>query len=420
MRRLDPRVSGFAMRLGAIVAAAFGVRIVYALAFTGDPVFLTDPDIYHNMANLIADGRGFVRPYDLIFRGQSIPTADHPPLHTFVLAGVSALGGTGVGAHKFAGCVAGAGTVAVTGLLGRRLLGDRVGLTAAGLAAVYPNLVIADGSLMSESLYGLLIGLVLLVAYGLYDNPSPARTALLGGLIGLAALTRSEALVLVALLALPVALRGPGRLLRTAALLLALIATLLPWSIRNWAAFDRPVLISTNESVTLAGANCDVGYVGARIGYWTPDCLSQPRHRNEAKQAGVWRREGLDYAREHLGRLPVVVGARVLRTWDFFQPAYSIGRQSRDELRNRSWHKAGLAAYYLLLPAAVAGAVLLRRRRVPLLPLAAIIVMVTLSSATGSGTQRFRFAAEIPLIVLAAVSITALVSSLGSRGRTRD
>ena len=71
----------------------------------------------------------------------------------------------------------GAATVALIGLLARRVAGDRAGLVAAAIAAVYPPLWMLDASLRSESLYAPLIALVLLLAYRLRDltlsDPTP-------------------------------------------------------------------------------------------------------------------------------------------------------------------------------------------------------------------------------------------------------
>ena len=129
----------------------------------------------------------------------------------------------------------GAALVALMGLLGRRASdSERVGLIAAGITAVYPLLVVLDGSLRSESLYAPLIALVLLLAY-------ERRPILLGIAIGLATLTRSEALLLLPLL-LPLAVPRGGRLKVT----LACALTLAPWVARNTVEFDRP-LLSTNS-----------------------------------------------------------------------------------------------------------------------------------------------------------------------------
>src|SRR4029078_5681986 len=79
---------------------------------------------------------------------------------------------------------------------------------------------------------------------------------------------------------------------------------------------------------------------------------------------------GLDYARDHLSRLPAVVAAREGRTWSVFR----VGTQMRiDALRNTSPRviKAGYFIYWALIPAAIFGIVVLRRRCVPAVALAA-------------------------------------------------
>ena len=114
-------------------------------------------------------------------------------------------------AHRALGIPIGAVTIVLVGLLGRRAGGDRVGLIAAAICAAYPLMVATDGALMSETLYGALIAGTLLAAWRLLDRPAVPIALATGALIGLAALTRSEALLLVPLLAWPVAVpRGTG------------------------------------------------------------------------------------------------------------------------------------------------------------------------------------------------------------------
>ena len=74
---------------------------------------------------------------------------------------------------------------------------------------VYPFLWVADGSLMSETLYGALLAAVAAGCATLLRRAAPCgRVAVLGALIALAALTRGEALLLVPLLLLPLVARG--------------------------------------------------------------------------------------------------------------------------------------------------------------------------------------------------------------------
>ena len=233
----------FRARLAGIVALGVALRLVYVLAIAPSTAIFTDGFFFHFVGKALADGHGYVNPADLFFKGHSVPTAGHPPLYTFVIAAATKLGVTGDEAQRSLGCLFGAATIVLVGLLGRRVGGDRVGLVAAALAAVYPLLIAADGALMSETLYGPLIALALLAAYRLRDEPGARRAVVLGLVIGLATLTRPEALLLLPLLALP-----GWRWRWFAVACVAAAVVVLPWTARNWSAFDRPVLVSTTTA----------------------------------------------------------------------------------------------------------------------------------------------------------------------------
>jgi 4-amino-4-deoxy-L-arabinose transferase-like glycosyltransferase len=397
--------SPFVVRLALIAAAGLAVRVAYTLLIAKDTSGIGDFFFYHGQANLLAEGKGFVHPL-FYLDGITAPSAEHPPLWPVVLSVTSLLGGTGFEAHRLTGCVLGALAIVVVGLLGRRAGGERVGLLAAGIAAVYPTLVAADGSLMSETLYGLLVGMGLLVALRVADDPRLPLAGALGALIGLAALTRAEALLFLPLLALPVCLAQRPRRARLGALLAACLAAavvIAPWTIRNWSAFDQPVLISVNDSTVLAGANCDQAYSGPDTGFWILGCLARRTPGgNEAKQAEIWRDQGRDYLADHLGELPRVATIRVLRTWDLWQPRRQVGFA---EGRDRTVQEIGTGVYLLMLPLAVAGAVLLRRRHLLLYVLLAPALVASISSLAGYGLPRFRHAAELTLVVLVAFAL---------------
>jgi 4-amino-4-deoxy-L-arabinose transferase-like glycosyltransferase len=398
----------FRARLAAIVAAAMALRLLYVLVLARHVSMSGDASFFHAEANLVADGEGFVEPFVHSAYGIDVATAAHPPLYTLWLSLGSLLGGDGLLEHRALGALTGGACIVVIALLGRRAGGERVGLMAAALAAVYPLLVAADGALMSESLYGLLIASSLLVALRLHERRDLHSAAALGALIGLAALTRGEALLLIPLLALPLAVRGGGR--RAARALLvgaACLVVLAPWTIRNASAFDRLTLIAHNDSTVLAGANCAETYGGRDMGSWRFDCISERRSFREGEQAARWRSEGLRYARDHAGRLALVVPVRVLRTWGAYQPRRQVAFA---ESRARWAERAGIVAYFLLLPLAVAGAVgLWARSRPALLVLLSPALLVTISSAIGYGVPRFRHAFEPSLVVLAALGLAALL-----------
>ena len=319
---------------------------------------------YHWQAQAIVQGHGFIDPWILLGTHQYRPSAIHPPLYPLLLSGVYALGGHSALDQRSLGLVLGTITLVLVGLLGKRVGGPRLGLIAAFLYAVYPLMIAVDGDLMSETLYGPLIAGTLLTSFAVIDRPNAWRAIGLGALIGLAALTRSEALLFIPFLVLPIAYRARsdwrGRGMLAIVAIAGCVVVLTPWTIRNENVFGRFVPVSTNDATVLAGANCNSTYHGVDLGGWDITCVRPRTTTNEAAQAAIWRRDGLNYARHHITRLPLVVAIRELRVWDLWQPL----RQARNfaEGRLRWVEEAGVAVYYGLMLLAIAGVFALRRR----------------------------------------------------------
>jgi 4-amino-4-deoxy-L-arabinose transferase-like glycosyltransferase len=403
----------FGTALLLIASAGLAVRLLYVLVVLHGVPAGGDGLEFHILANQLAGGDGYVQP--LIVSPGHVPTADKPPLYPLLLAVPSLLGWKTLVAHRVVSCLMGFALVLGVGLLGRRVGGPRVGLVAAAVAAVYPLLVVLDGAVRSESLFAPLIAFTLLAAYRLIDRPGFGRAAVLGLLVGLAALTRSEALLLGGLLLVLVALRlpRPAGLKYTSTMSVVAILVLTPWVVRNWVEFGHPVM-STNFGSLEYGANCHAAYYSGLIGTWPcyPRLTVGPG-RDEADVSSALGDTGVRYARDHSGRLPAVAGVRVLRSFDLWSPADATRLEAGIGDRDLTLYRIGVAVYYLLLPLAVAGAVVLRRRREPLGLLLAPVALVVAVSVLGYGTPRFRVPAEIPLVVLAAVGMTAV----GARAR---
>ena len=412
-------------RLALILAGALVIRVLYTLLVAQDIPVIGDALTYHLLGENIADGKGFERaphPQLAPFEGwkPGVPTAEHPPLFPLLVGLFTKLGATGYLAQKLLLCAVGTVTVAFIGLAGREAGGPATGLVAAALAAVYPFLWVVDGSLMSETLYGVLLAAALWLALRFARRPSLGLAAGLGVLVGLAALTRGEALLLAPLLLIPLAVRAGAawrsRLTLAAVALGAFALVLAPWTIRNLTVFEEPVLISTNGNAVFVGSNCEAVYHGDFIGLWNFDCYGAPPGGDESEASVVYRERGLDYARDHAGRLPLVMGVRLLRVWDLYRPLQQAAYESL-EGRSETASRIGLAVYYPLLLLAAAGALILRRRRAPLWPLLAFPVMVTITAVVIYGVTRFRFAAEPALCVLAAVALASLPAAVAARRR---
>jgi len=364
---------------------------------------------FDGLARALADGRGYVAP--IVLPGHAaVATAHKPPLYPMALALVSVFGGRSVGAHQVASGVIGAAAVVVIALLAYRIAGRRAALLAAVIGAAYPVFVAMDASLRSESLYVLLIALALLAAHYAWERPTPVRLVLLGAAIALAALTRSEGLALLALLAVPAIWRSraPRRGWRFALVCAACVLVLAPWLIRCWIVFGQPVLISTNYGDLIAGSNCAAAYAGPLQGEWVFSCVLGEHGGNEAQIADRLRARGLRYAGDHASRLPAVIAARALRPWGLYSPAGEVQLHAIGEGRDKTFSWIGLIACWGLMALAVVGFVILRRRRAPLFILIAPFVLVLLVSITSYGSLRFRAPADVALVVVGAVGLDAL------------
>jgi 4-amino-4-deoxy-L-arabinose transferase-like glycosyltransferase len=405
----------FVYGLLAIAVVALGVRIGYTLRVADDLVLTGDAQTYHLLAARLAYGDGYVRVGGAL---EGTPTAEFPPLFPAVLAVVDAFGGDAVTTQRLFTSVLGVGTVVLIGLAGRRVRGPAVGLVAAGGAAVYPMLFQVDGALMAESLYALLVAGFLYATYRAIDEPLVLLNwVLAGALAGLAALTRTEGLLLLPVVLVPAALRRRASWRSRATVLgaatVAMAVVIMPWVVRNGLVFDRLVPISNNSGTLVAGANCDRTYAGQYRGVWRFECVTEidVAGLDEPEIADRFREVGFDYASDHRGDAPRIMAIRVLRTFGLYEPKEQIDWESF-EGRDVEWQTRGHRMFLVLLPLSVIGAVVLGRARRAWWPLVGPIAIVVVTTAIGYGNQRFRILAEPGILILAAVAVVAGVRAI--------
>jgi 4-amino-4-deoxy-L-arabinose transferase-like glycosyltransferase len=404
---------GFRVGLSGIVLAALGIRVYYVLVVTRHENSKFYDAAYYLLQSLELSTGHFFR----VFFGRG-PDASHPPLTSLVITPATYFYGLPPGFTPQRLTMAGLGAlvVLVVGLLGRRLAGPGVGLLAAAAAAVYPNMWIPNGIIMSETLTMLVMAVILLALYRLRVAPTWANALLLGLACGVEILVRAELVLLVPFLLLPaVALCRQVSWRRRAALAaLGVVAAGLvvgPWVGRNLATFEDTTTFSTGQGGLLLGANCPQTYSGPGLGSWSLTCAIDVPPITKTQDQSVESTRAYNaaktYIRHHLGRLPLVALARVGRVWDFYEPLQMVDVDV-NEGRPVPTAFAGLLAYWVLLPFALAGVVVLRRRRVAVWPLVVIAGLVTVIAAAGYGQIRFRAEFEVVLVVLAAVGISAL------------
>jgi 4-amino-4-deoxy-L-arabinose transferase-like glycosyltransferase len=407
----------FARALLMILLAALALRVGYVLTVTRSDHHVYDAFYYDSEATTLAAGHGFVNPFAGLGGQKAGPAADHPPLTSIALIPAAKLDQAATWlardslAMRFEMALLGVGVVAAIGLLGRCLAGDGVGLLAAAIAAIYPNLWMNDGLVMSETLATLLTVISLLLVYRIVRRSSAASLVALGVVCGLATLTRAELVLYVPLLAVPAVWIGQ-RSSRRAALaavgvvVLAAAVVVGPWVIYNLTRFEDPVFVSTNDGIALVGSNCHTTYYGQGIGLTSLGCLGRPPAGDESAQSSVYRQRAFDYIKKHAARFPVVALARVGRLWSFWNPANTI---TFNEGEGRpSWASLlGVVSLFLLLLATVPGVGAARRRGVAVWPLLVPAVVVTAAAVGFYGQPRFRAPAEPAIVVVAAIGMDA-------------
>jgi 4-amino-4-deoxy-L-arabinose transferase-like glycosyltransferase len=416
--------------LGAITAVGLVIRVAnVALRPTRDPL-AGDAFYYYFQARQLAAGTGFVNPFLMFKEGRLIPGADHPPGFTVFLAILQRLGVQSVDADRYALCLLGAVTVCVLGLLARDVIGPRAGLLAAGVAAVYPNLWMENGVLMSESLYVCAWTVALFFTYRFLRRGRTLRQLLgVSAALTVCATTRSEAVLLLPAILLPLCFGTRSLPWRRRIGLLALsgvvpLVVLGSWTIYNLGRFEHPVLLSTQFGPTLAATNCLTTYHGPQLGALNPACdppYDGPNGDDGTVTDRAARARAKAFIAAHKSRVPVVVLAREGRLWGVFR----VHQQQAQDVRLDGLGSAPLVAwttraYWVLSVLALAGMVIWHRRRLVLHPLLSQFAVTALAAALTTGITRLRAASEVGIVLLAAVSIDAGINwALRTRGAGR-
>jgi 4-amino-4-deoxy-L-arabinose transferase-like glycosyltransferase len=235
--------------LVAILLLGLGLRV--GEAWDGRaPVY--DASAYAAIAANLDRGNGFT-----VGAAATQPSSNYSPGLPLLTAAIYKLSG---GVHerlaRLALALVGTLSVLFSYLIARRLSGPGAGLIAAAAVAIYPALLEYQGMLMSEPLAATLLSGSVLAMFWAADLDGRVRWLLPGVLLGATAMVRPEYLGVAALLGLVVLakeFRDDWRrsLARAAILLAGVVIVVAPWTIRNAAALDRVVPISTGSGQVL-------------------------------------------------------------------------------------------------------------------------------------------------------------------------
>ncbi|HBY09203.1 MAG TPA: hypothetical protein DEH22_16025 [Chloroflexi bacterium] len=256
----------------AILLVSILLRVGAAFYFGNQVVELPgtfDQISYHQLALRVSGGHGFSfgEQWWPITKADA-PTAHWSFLYTLYLALVYTIFGPNpLMARILQAIIAGALLPWMTYKLGKYLFSEAIGLIAAGISAVYIYFVYYAATLMTESFYILAILASLYMAMLLVETNrstekwQKVKYALLLGLIaGIAVLLRQLFMLFVPFLFLWVWWSGrkTGTKSLIPALVLAaviIVTMILPFTIYNYARFDRFVLLNTNSGYAFFWGN---------------------------------------------------------------------------------------------------------------------------------------------------------------------
>ncbi len=337
-----------------------------------------------------------------------VPTSFWSFLYPLYLAAVYGV----VGYHPLAariiqGVITGPLTAWLLYRLGRRLFGPTVGLAAAAISAIYIYFIYYQAALMTEPFYiGAILGAFVL-ALEIAERPAWGKPLALGLVVGVAVLLRQVFLLFVPFL-LGWVLWAAGKRLRPWALLLVLLVVALliaPWTIRNYLAFGRFVLLNTNAGFTFYWANHPIhGTYSALLEGNAYQDLIPPELRslNEAALDAELLHRGVEFVRADPGRYALLCLNRAFEYFKFWPSAESgpISNISR------------VGSFGLFLPLMLYGLTIsLRRWRHHLLLYLFIVVYSAIHLLTWASI-RYRLPVDAVLILFAGLALMDLTGKI--------
>ncbi|MBN1527645.1 MAG: glycosyltransferase family 39 protein [Thermoleophilaceae bacterium] len=406
-----------------LTGLALLLRVGWCLLFGRTEPGGNDTIFYQSAAFSLAEGRGYATLF-----GE--PTAHWPPGFPFIVS----LAYRAFGNHPWLALglnvVLSTAAVPLVYLVAARIQGLREARIAGTAMALFPAAIFFTGLWLAETTYiTMLVAFLALVVYLPERRWTPV---VLGVAVGVAALTKGEGLLL---LAIPLAAwwssadRG-GWARKSAVLLVCTGLTIVPWTIRNALVMDSFVPVATNASTTLWSGHNDQANGGAT--YAPPSLLAQtPKDASsperELAEARILRREAVRWAVRNPDRELALIPKKLValngNASNVFGIWFNAGDQRQVGTSSMLFFGVLADAFsHFLLFAALASLVLLRPSGLTRLHpamrgvLAYLAVCLVVYGFVYYGQFRYRLPME-PLMILVAAPLLARAWAL--RGALR-
>jgi 4-amino-4-deoxy-L-arabinose transferase-like glycosyltransferase len=412
-----------------IFAVALGLRLLYLQDIAEVPFVvhpIVDARAYHEWALRIAAGDWWG---DAAFY--------QAPAYPYFLALVYSLVGPDLWAAHVVQMIMGSISCVLVFASARILFGTGAGVAAGLLMALYAPGIFFDGLIGKQSLAMLLMTSLLLLLVSFQRAPRAGLLVAGGAVLGLLALTRENALLLVGAVPVWLWLRfrtegRPRRVAWLAAFLAGALLVLVPVGLRNQAVGDTFALTTSQLGTNFYYGNHEGAtgsYVPLLPGRSTPDYESRDatrlaeaalgRELSPGEVSDYWLGRGLAFVREHPGQWLALNLRKLLMVWNEFEIADVEDVYVYAEFSSLLRGLLSFVHFGLLVPLAAAGAVLSwgERRNAWLLYWLALVL--TGAVAIFLVLARFRYPLVPLLAPLAGVGIARTVDLL-REGRARE
>jgi len=433
MKRLESLIT---VPLIGIFCFALIVRVTYNFTVASGYYPLHDSLTYQNIANSLVQEHCYCLYSHL-------PTVDRAPLWPFVIAMVDRIIGPQDIFVRLLLCAIGSATCVLLYLFAKDLFGERVGIVAGVMSAIYPFLYVYDGLLYSESVYIFLLLAFCYTLYHLQRTPGISLMATSGVLVGLLSLTRPNGLAILAIFVAWVGVLGwrkvfSWRIALKSVLVVSLLSLIFiaPWTLRNYKITHTLIPVAVGDGKVLLGAynyeTADPIYQhGYYSGIWiipsesTPWVASKfPRDCSgpcEVKRDNAYKAAAFQWIEEHIAYIPFMIEQHFMNTWQ-------VVPQEADLAINRFPDRGSSQFVILMMETmtpivfvlALIGLVVTYRRWRDMLFLYLIITLTLTQSIVYYGIPRFRAPIEPLLILFAASALWWLATYNGKRLKARQ
>jgi len=411
-----------------VLALALCLRIIYFLAFNINNFDFGDSPHYIQLAKNLAAGDGFTIFKEGIiardYEGDFGPVADvldpeqlkilenyyylivpfgkpntfWDPLLPLIMSVFVFIGDSNFIFFNLLGCLLGTLSCYILYLIGKNLFNPSTGIIAALIMALEFNSIHYSSILMTENLAIFLLLLNFIFMYKLLDSSRIAGFVILGGIAGLAYLSRANLMIMLPILLVYFYIKFPRLKSRIIFIIIGFIIVCAPWWTRNVISTGHITVLPTKGVYNLWKSVADGVFLASERGYNIRQNLEKSMReveqtvdypqalyftmvegQTEHKRAASLRKHTYKFMHAN----PVLTVKRYfLHLWGYFNPVPIWGS---------NYFKIFLAGTYLfILITGILGIISALRKRINILPLVYYLVIFSLIAGMFRLGYRFR------------------------------